>query len=206
MLNNQPCGWGVLYDSEGEKKYEGFMIGEAYVCYGTRYYSDIQKVEYKGEWCEGMRWGRGVQYDRRGNTVFEGEWLNDEHEMEKKVVAERRPSNRPAQPRGGAVRSERVPLPGGLEKSRMLAHASSARACDWQGLRVCRGGGAGGGRLLGERCDRRQCIHRIEALRHQGLSRSEDAGRGQRLLLGMLLLRSPVPADAGVCAVWHDGE
>ena len=86
MLKNQPCGWGVLYDSEGEKKYEGFMIGEAYVCYGTRYYSDIQKVEYEGEWCGGKRWGRGVQYDRRGNTVFEGEWLNDEHEMEKKVV------------------------------------------------------------------------------------------------------------------------
>ncbi|KAK8829207.1 hypothetical protein WA556_005764 [Blastocystis sp. ATCC 50177/Nand II] len=86
VLNNQPCGWGVLYDSEGEKKYEGFMIGEAYVCYGTQYYSDIQRVEYEGEWCGGKRWGRGVQYDRRGNTVFEGEWLNDEHEMEKKVV------------------------------------------------------------------------------------------------------------------------
>ena len=86
VLNNQPCGWGVLYDSEGEKKYEGFMIDEAYVCYGTRYYSDIQRVEYEGEWCGGKRWGRGVQYDRRGNTVFEGEWLNDEHEMEKKVV------------------------------------------------------------------------------------------------------------------------
>ncbi|OAO14926.1 hypothetical protein AV274_3370 [Blastocystis sp. ATCC 50177/Nand II] len=50
VLNNQPCGWGVLYDSEGEKKYEGFMIGEAYVCYGTQYYSDIQRVEYEGEW------------------------------------------------------------------------------------------------------------------------------------------------------------
>ena len=86
VLNNQPCGWGVLYDSEGEKKYEGFMIGEAYVCYGTRYYSDIQKVEYEGEWCGGKRWGQGVQYDRRGNTVFEGQWLNDEREMEKKVV------------------------------------------------------------------------------------------------------------------------
>ena len=86
VLKNQPCGWGVLYDSEGEKKYEGFMIGEAYVCYGTRYYSDIQRVEYEGEWCGGKRWGRGIQYDRRGNSVFEGEWLNDEHEMEKKVV------------------------------------------------------------------------------------------------------------------------
>ena len=86
MLKNQPCGWGVLYNSEGEKKYEGFVIGEAYVCYGTRYYSDIQKVEYEGQWCGGKRWGRGVQYDRRCNMVFEGEWLNDEHEMEKKVV------------------------------------------------------------------------------------------------------------------------
>ncbi|KAM7453602.1 hypothetical protein BLSTO_05649 [Blastocystis sp. subtype 1] len=86
VLNNQPYGWGVLYDSENRMAYEGFRIGEAYVCYGTRYYSDIQRVEYEGEWCEGKRWGRGVQYDRRGNSVFEGEWLNDEHEMEKKVV------------------------------------------------------------------------------------------------------------------------
>ena len=104
------------------------------------------------------------------------------------------------------MRSERVPLSGGLEEPRMLAHASSSRACDWRQLCVYRGGGAGRGRLLRERGDRRRCLHRIEALRRQGLSRSEDAGRGQRLLLGLLLLRSPVLADAGVCAVWHDGE
>ena len=48
VLNNQPYGWGVLYDSDGEKKYEGFRIGEVNVCYGTRYYSDIQKPEYEG--------------------------------------------------------------------------------------------------------------------------------------------------------------
>ncbi|KAK8825730.1 hypothetical protein WA577_000900, partial [Blastocystis sp. JDR] len=78
VLNNQPCGWGVLYDSEGEKKYEGFMIGEVNVCYGTRYYSDIQKVEYEGEWCGGQRWGRGIQYDRSGSMVFDGEWMDDE--------------------------------------------------------------------------------------------------------------------------------
>ena len=77
VLNNQPYGWGVLYDSEGEKKYEGFRIGEVNVCYGTRYYSDIQKPEYEGEWFEGNRWGRGIEYDRKGNTVFEGKWLND---------------------------------------------------------------------------------------------------------------------------------
>ncbi|KAK8829786.1 hypothetical protein WA577_001179, partial [Blastocystis sp. JDR] len=72
VLNNQPYGWGVLYDSDGEKKYEGFRIGEVNVCYGTRYYSDIQKPEYEGEWFEGNRWGRGIEYDRKGNTVYEG--------------------------------------------------------------------------------------------------------------------------------------
>ena len=79
VLNDEPYGWGVLYDKEGEKAYEGFRIGGVNVCYGTRYYSDIQKVEYKGEWYEGKRWGRGVHYDRKGNKVFDGEWVNHEH-------------------------------------------------------------------------------------------------------------------------------
>ena len=85
VLNNEPCGWGVLYDSENRMAYEGFRIGDVNVCYGTRYYSDIQKVEYKGMICEGKRWGRGVQYDRTGNTMFDGEWLNDENKMETRV-------------------------------------------------------------------------------------------------------------------------
>ena len=88
VLNNQPYGWGVVYDSEGEKKYEGFMIGEVNVCYGTQYYSDIQKVEYEGEWCEGKRWGRGVQFDRAGNKVYDGEWMNDEQPSKRVVLTE----------------------------------------------------------------------------------------------------------------------
>ena len=85
-LHGQPYGWGVLYDSENRRMYEGFRLKEVNVCYGTRYYSDIQKVEYEGEICEGKRWGRGVQYDRTGNIVFDGEWMNDDHKMEKRVV------------------------------------------------------------------------------------------------------------------------
>ena len=85
VLQNEPYGWGVLYDSDGEKMYEGFQIGANHSCYGTQYYSDIQKVEYEGEWFEGKRWGRGVQYNRNGNTVFGGEWMNDEP-VEKRVV------------------------------------------------------------------------------------------------------------------------
>ena len=85
VLRNQPYGWGVLYDKEGEKVYEGFRIGDVNVCYGTQYYADIQKVEYEGEICEGKRWGRGIQYDRNGVVVYDGEWLNDGH-VEKRMV------------------------------------------------------------------------------------------------------------------------
>lgn len=85
VLHNEPFGWGVLYDRENRLVYEGFRIGNANVCYGTRFFPAIQKVEYKGGWCDGKRWGRGVQYDCNGNVVYDGEWVSDEH-MEKRVV------------------------------------------------------------------------------------------------------------------------
>ena len=86
VLDNEPYGWGVFYDSENRRVYEGFRIGEVNVCYGTRYYSDIQKVEYRGEWCEGKRWGRGIQYDRNGDVIIDGEWVNDDYRIEKHVI------------------------------------------------------------------------------------------------------------------------
>ena len=87
-LNNQPYGWGVAYDSENRMAYEGFRLKEVNVCYGTRYYSDIGVIEYEGEWCEGKRWGRGIQYDRTGKTVFEGEWVNDKQSSTRVVLNE----------------------------------------------------------------------------------------------------------------------
>ena len=64
VLNGQPDGWGVEYDSENRMAYEGFRLGEVNVCYGIQYYSDLGVIEYKGEWFEGKRWGRGVWYNR----------------------------------------------------------------------------------------------------------------------------------------------
>ena len=84
VLNGKPYGWGVLFDKNNERVYEGFRIGEANVCYGRTYYSDIPRVEYEGEWCDGMRWGRGVLFDRNGGVVYDGEWLNDDR-LEKRV-------------------------------------------------------------------------------------------------------------------------
>ena len=85
VLNNQPYGWGVLYDSENRRTYEGFRVGDVNVCYGRSYYPENQKVEYEGGICGGMRWGRGIQYDRTGNTVFDGEWMKNE-QLSKRVV------------------------------------------------------------------------------------------------------------------------
>ena len=84
VLNNQPFGWGVLYDTDNRRVYEGFRVGNVNVCYGRSYYPDIQKVEYEGEILNGKRWGRGIQYDRSGLVMYEGEWMNDER-VEKRV-------------------------------------------------------------------------------------------------------------------------
>ena len=86
VLNDQPYGWGVLYDSENRIAYEGFRIRGVNVCFGRSYFPDLQKVEYDGEIYEGKRWGRGIQYDRNGKTVFDGEWMNDDNQIEKRVV------------------------------------------------------------------------------------------------------------------------
>ena len=88
VLNNEPYGWGVLYDSENRMVYEGFRIGEVNVCYGRSYYSEVGVIEYKGDWFEGKRWGRGIQYDRKGNTVFDGEWMDDEQPSKRVVLSE----------------------------------------------------------------------------------------------------------------------
>ena len=79
VMCNQPFGWGVLYDSENRKAYEGFRIGDMNVCYGTGYYPDLQKVEYEGEWYEGVRFGHGIQYNRNGEVMYDGYWVNDKH-------------------------------------------------------------------------------------------------------------------------------
>ncbi len=87
VLHDEPFGWGVLYDGNNRVAYEGFRIGSRNVCFGRRYYADIARIEYEGEWCRGMRWGRGVQYNRKGDVVYDGKWVSNEHLETKVVVA-----------------------------------------------------------------------------------------------------------------------
>ena len=88
VLDGKPYGWGVFYDSENRRTYEGFRVGDVNVCYGRSYYPENQKVEYEGGICEGKRWGRGIQDNRNGKTVFDGEWMNNEPLSKRVVVNE----------------------------------------------------------------------------------------------------------------------
>lgn len=76
-MKNRPFGYGVLYNEEGKKEYEGFMVEKKKVIYGKEYFSDIEKVKYDGFFCDDKRCGRGVSFDRNGAVEYEGFWKND---------------------------------------------------------------------------------------------------------------------------------
>ena len=77
VKDGKPFGYGVLYDEEGKKEYEGFMVDGVKMGYGIEYYSDIERVKYRGCFYEGKRFGRGVLYDRNGMIEYDGLWKND---------------------------------------------------------------------------------------------------------------------------------
>lgn len=72
-----PFGYGILYNEEGEKEYEGFMMDGEKVCFGTTYYPDLDQIKYKGCYYKDDRFGYGVLYDRRGVIEYEGYWKGD---------------------------------------------------------------------------------------------------------------------------------
>ena len=77
VLDSNPFGWGIAYDKNGNKSYEGFRLAGVNACFGCEYYSDIDRIAYEGTWFEGKRWGRGTQFDRNGDMVYEGYWMDD---------------------------------------------------------------------------------------------------------------------------------
>lgn len=77
VLDSKPFGWGIAYDKNDNKSYEGFRLAGVNACFGCEYYSDIDRIAYEGTWFEGKRWGRGTQFDRNGDMVYEGYWMDD---------------------------------------------------------------------------------------------------------------------------------
>ena len=75
--NGKPFGFGVIYDEEGRKEYEGFMMDGMKSCYGIEYYSDIDRVKFEGCYYYNNRFGKGTLYDRNQTVEYSGLWKND---------------------------------------------------------------------------------------------------------------------------------
>lgn len=77
IWNNQPCGWGRLFNSNNTLVYEGFAYKGERTGYGTDFYPDAGDVvpAYTGSFCFGMRHGKGNVYTRTGVFVEETGWL-----------------------------------------------------------------------------------------------------------------------------------
>lgn len=72
VRNGQPFGYGCLYDEDNNIQYEGYMINEKKIGYGTDYWSDIGVLKYRGCWCDGMKHGYGMLQGRTGSLEHEG--------------------------------------------------------------------------------------------------------------------------------------
>ena len=80
--NQQPFGFGSLFDGEGNKIYSGFMFEGKKIGFGTEYFADNHKVDYCGNFMNDKRHGWGTTYDRNGNKLFEGDWKFGKNDFE----------------------------------------------------------------------------------------------------------------------------
>ena len=90
-MNGTPFGWGKRFNENGDLMYEGFSIFDSYCLYGTDYYPDLHTARYEGNWYDGKRCGKGVLFNRMGERIIEGEWLNDNQMINPTVGVENTP-------------------------------------------------------------------------------------------------------------------
>ena len=68
--NGTPFGFGVLYNTQNEKVYEGFLIGDDAWGFGVEYEEDTHGVQFTGWKLKGVKFGKGVLFDRRGEPTI----------------------------------------------------------------------------------------------------------------------------------------
>ena len=74
LRGNEPFGYGIVYDEEGQIEYNGFVINGIRSCYGKEYYVDLGIPLYEGCYSNNERYGRGRLYDRKGDVNSSGLW------------------------------------------------------------------------------------------------------------------------------------
>lgn len=70
-MDGNPYGYGIVYDEEGRKEYEGYQVNGVKVCFGVEYYSGLNQVKYRGCFFHDMHFGMGVLYDRKGSVEYD---------------------------------------------------------------------------------------------------------------------------------------
>ena len=84
--NQQPFGFGSIYDGDGNRIYSGFMFDGKKIGFGTEYFSDNHKVDYCGNFINDKRHGWGTTYDRNGSKLYEGEWRCGKNAFDERIV------------------------------------------------------------------------------------------------------------------------
>ena len=77
IYDNQPCGYGCLYNEQDQLEYMGFMYRGQYVGYGVEYYPDTGKPKYKGTFCNSMYCGKGCSFERTTEIDWNGFWYSN---------------------------------------------------------------------------------------------------------------------------------
>lgn len=88
VVDDYPCGWGCFYNADNVLCYEGFRYKEDTVCYGTSFFVDVvPKTKcYEGMLSFSLRCGRGTEFDRRSEVVYDGYWMNNRRVTDNEVV------------------------------------------------------------------------------------------------------------------------
>ena len=73
-LLDLPFGYGRIYSANNTLKYYGCMFEGKKVCYGEEYYEDGTTLEYKGNFLNNKRHGKGILYNKGSIPLFEGNW------------------------------------------------------------------------------------------------------------------------------------
>ena len=83
--DNGICGWGEMFNEWNNLIYSGFCIDGVYTIYGTFLESDISVISYIGMIHEGVPFGLGQKFDRKGDLINEGIYISD-HLVESSMI------------------------------------------------------------------------------------------------------------------------
>lgn len=75
-IDGVPFGYGVLYDEDNNKIYEGFVYQGKRVCFGRYFYPGTNHIEYEGTLYSNRKHGYGIQFDTQENVIYCGYWNN----------------------------------------------------------------------------------------------------------------------------------